>query len=526
MDESGVQPDEGAGRPAPALRSLAELPGPRGLPLLGNALQLKPKQLHHIMSRWAEEYGPLFVFRVAATRVLTVADAEIIQQLLRERPDRFRRWRKMEEIGAEIEADGLFTAEGAKWRRQRKFVMHALNASHVREFVPRLEEVTGRLQRRWWRAALAGTAVDAHTDLMRFTVDVTSGLAFGKDLNTLEEKADPIQKHLDKLFPAIARRQTAIFPYWRYVELPRDREVTVAVREVRRLINGLIAETHARLEADPALYLKPRNLLESLVASQQQGEAGPDDDEIAANVMTLLLAGEDTTANTISWMIYFLMECPAVQAAVQEEVDRVLGLATGAWRDPALVDRLPYIEAVANEAMRCKAVGGHLFLEPNADVQIRDVHVPRGTPILVLNGHVGAQEENFARAQEFRPERWLHASEHGGPGHNTKAFMPFGAGPRFCPGRNLAMLQIKMVTAMLCRDFEVSHPLGAPPVGDVYAFTVGPTNVFAVLRPRRAVRRGIDVDLRVGQRRTVNRRIAFPDRRVADRRSGSLNAVA
>ena len=525
MDESAVQPDKSA-ESSRALRSLAQLPGPRGLPLLGNTLQLKPKQLHHIMSRWAEQYGPLFVFKVAATRILTVADAEIIQQLLRDRPDRFRRWRKMEEIASEIAADGVFTAEGIQWRRQRKFVMHALNASHVREFVPRLEQVSGRLQRRWWRAALAGTAVDAHTDLMRFTVDVTSGLAFGKDLNTLEEKADPIQKHLDKLFPAIARRQTAIFPYWRYVELPIDREVTVAVREVGTLINGLIAETRARLETRPELRAKPTNLLESLVASQQQGEGGPDDHEIAANVMTLLLAGEDTTANTISWIIYFLMEHPAVQAAVQEEVDRGDGLVQGMWRETGLADRLPYIEAVANEAMRCKPVGGHLFLEPNEDVQIEDVHIPKGTPILVLNGHVGSQEVNFTRAKEFRPERWLEASEHSAPGHDERAFMPFGAGPRFCPGRNLAMLQIKMVTAMLCRDFEVSHPPGAPPVGEVYAFTVGPTNVFAMLRPRRAARRGIDVEFRLGERRTVNQRIAFPDRRVADRRSRSLSSIA
>src|SRR6185312_15955515 len=133
-------------------------------------------------------------------RFLTVADADTIQQLLRERPERFRRWRRMEELGAEIKSDGLFTAVGAKWRRQRKFVMFALNASHVREFIPRLEQVVGRLRRRWWRAALSSASFDAHVDLMRLTVDAASGLAFGRDLNTLEEKSDPIQNQLDKIF--------------------------------------------------------------------------------------------------------------------------------------------------------------------------------------------------------------------------------------------------------------------------------------------------------------------------------------
>src|SRR6185436_8859072 len=126
MKESETAPACGTQPPATALRSLDELPGPRGLPVLGNALDLKPRSLHRLLAGWAEQFGPLFVFRVATTRILTVADADTIQQLLRDRPDHFRRWRKIEDIATDIGADGLFTAEGEKWRRQRKFVMHAL----------------------------------------------------------------------------------------------------------------------------------------------------------------------------------------------------------------------------------------------------------------------------------------------------------------------------------------------------------------------------------------------------------------
>jgi cytochrome P450 len=502
----------------PRLRALDQLPGPPGLPFIGNVLQLEPKECHRLWSQWAEQYGALFVFRVGATRILTVADAELIQQLLRDRPERVRRWRKMEEIARDIQGNGLFTAEGARWRRERKFVMYALNASHLRAFMPRLEQVVGRLRRKWWRAALMGTPVDAHADLMRFTVDVTSGLAFGRDLNTLEEQVDPIQNHLDKLFPAIARRQTALFPYWRYIRLPRDRELDAAVAEVRRVIDQLIAQARARLDANPAGDTQPRNFLEALVAAQEQDERSFDDDEIANNVMTLLLAGEDTTANTLSYMIHFLMEYPRVQAAVQEEVDRVLGTAEQPWQDESPSDRLEYVEAVASEAMRCKPVGAHLFLEPNEDIQVGDVFVPKGTPVLVLNGHVGSQEQNFTQAGEFRPERWLEPVEQRGEKHNLKAFMPFGSGPRFCPGRQLAMLQIKMVIAMLCRDFEVVHPADAQPLQDIYNFTVGPVSVRVLLRPRRGLRPGLDIELRVAERRSEMRSIPFPERRVSERR--------
>ncbi len=119
MKESAVPPVRESEPGATKLRTLNELPGPRGIPLLGNALDIKPKELHRLVSAWAEQFGSLFVFRVATTRILTVSDAETIQQLLRDRPDRFRRWRKIAGILADIKADGLFGAEGAKWRRQR-----------------------------------------------------------------------------------------------------------------------------------------------------------------------------------------------------------------------------------------------------------------------------------------------------------------------------------------------------------------------------------------------------------------------
>ncbi len=522
MKESPVLPAYGLKSGATRLRTLSDLPGPRDIPVLGNALDIDPDRLHQIVSGWAEEFGPLYVFRVATTRILTVADAQTIQQLLRDRPDRFSRWHRLADILADIEADGLFAAEGAKWRRQRIFLMHALNASHVREFIPRMEEVAGRLRRRWWREAMAGRSVDVYTDLMRLTVDVTSGLAFGKDINTLEEKADPIQVHLDKMFPAIARRQTALFPYWRYIQLPKDRDLTMSVKAVGEFIDGLITETRARLTSNPELVARPRNLLEVLVAAQEREDGGLSRDEIAANVMTLLLAGEDTTAITISYMIHFLMENAHVQAAVQEEVDRVLGMSDQPWQDPQTPDRLKYIEAVANEAMRCKPVGGHLFLEPNEDVQIGDVLVPKGTPILALSGQVGLQDENFSHANEFQPERWLRSDEETvqeqAAAHNTKAFMPFGAGPRFCPGRQLAMLQIKMVISMLCRDFVVARPKDAPVMEDIYHFTVGPNHVYTNFSPRRSVRGGIDIEFREQDRQTRVIPIDFPERRVAERR--------
>ena len=165
--------------------------------------------MHTILQGWAEEFGPIFAFRLFRRPVVVIADVELIHRVLRDRPEGFRRRTAIRDAMRELGIDGLFVAEGADWRRQRKLTMHALNTDHLRDFFGRLEQVTGRLQRRWERAADEGSRVDAQRDLMRFTVDVTSGLVFGYDLNTLEQRADAIQQHLGKMFPALLRRLLA-----------------------------------------------------------------------------------------------------------------------------------------------------------------------------------------------------------------------------------------------------------------------------------------------------------------------------
>ena len=97
------------------------------------------------------------------------------------------------------------------------------------------------------------------------------------------------------------------------------------------------------------------------------------------------------------------------------------------------------------------------FGRATADTIIGDVHVPKHNPVNVLTAHVAMAADNFSDSKSFRPERWLAAARRSADGHNTQAFLPFGAGPRFCPGRHLAMLEIKMVAAMLCRNFELSR---------------------------------------------------------------------
>ena len=313
-----------------SLREIATLPGPRAWPLVGNLFQIRRSRLHQNVETWGREFGPLFRFKLGPRTLLVVSDHEALGAALRDRPDGFRRTRLMEVIGREMGlSPGVFSANGEVWRRQRRMVMAGFDPTHVRAYFPSLLKVTQRLRGRWLRAAQAGVAVELQPELMRFTVDAISGLAFGADVNTLESDDEVIQRHLDKIFPALYKRLFSLIPWWRIVRTRADRDLARSVAEVNAAIAGFIAQARERLAAEPARREHPPNLLEAMIVAADEG--GPmSDDEVSGNVMTMLLAGEDTTANTLAWMIYLLKRNPAALQRAQHEVRRRTGSA-GCW---------------------------------------------------------------------------------------------------------------------------------------------------------------------------------------------------
>ena len=134
---------------------------------------------------------------------------------------------------------------------------------------------------------------------MRYTVDVTMLFAFGHDANTVEDDQDPIQPHLNPIFPGIGRRLLAPFPYWRYVRLPVDRELDRALLAVRAEVQRVIESARERLRADAERRSRPVCLLEAMLVAHDEG-GGLSDDEVFANTLGALVAGEDTTASALA----------------------------------------------------------------------------------------------------------------------------------------------------------------------------------------------------------------------------------
>ena len=464
---------------AAAKRTIADLSGPRGWPVVGNLFQLDLARLHEVLEGWAREYGPLFRYRLGSHWVVVISDPGMIEQALRARPQTFRRLGNVEPVFREMGVAGVFSAEGAAWRSQRRLTMEALSPRHQRGFYPRLRSVATRLLARWEREAQSGEPVDVVDDLKRFTVDITTLLTFGYDVNTLEQGDDVIQRRLEHVFPAFTRRLFALIPTWRIIRSPADRRLDRALGEIRMWLEQLVHDARQRLVADPGRAAQPSDFLEAMIsATDESGRPFPDD-VIFGNLMTMLLAGEDTTAYTLGWAVHELCESPASVSALQRELDSMLGAAR-VPEDFESAQRLTFAGAVANEAMRLRPVAPVLYLQANHATTLGDLFLRGGTAIALLTRRPAIDEQHFDRPQSFLPERWVTPSGT----HDPSAHLPFGSGPRLCPGRTLALLEMKLVLATLFRNFDVERDGRAGDVREHFSFTMSPVGLRVRLRPR------------------------------------------
>src|SRR5262249_22812727 len=160
-----------------------------------------------------------------------------------------------------------------------------------------------------------GEVVDMPAALLRYTVEVITHVTFGDDLHPLADALASLQQDLGQMFALINRRFTAPWPYWQVFTRPAERTVETAIHAFRTVLAAYLAQRRAQA---PTMATPPTTLVEALLAARDEADTALSDDEILGNILTLLLAGTETTANTLAWMLHFLTDVPAVQHAMQQ----------------------------------------------------------------------------------------------------------------------------------------------------------------------------------------------------------------
>ncbi len=460
------------------------LPGPKGIPFIGNLHQFKLSGLHHFLEQCAIDYGNVFKVKLGPANFTIVAHPEMIQQILKSRPYQFRRMAKMDKILKQEGVHGLFNAEGDDWKVHRRIVNRGLNIKHQKQYFSSILKSVERLHKKMNTAAEDQFAYPVQDDLMRFTVDVTTSLAFGFEMNTLEQKGGVIQEHMEKIFPMIFKRINDPLPWHKIYRTKDDKAYDKAFDEIEKYVEGYIKAGRQRLKDNPELKAQPNDILEALIAASDEEEVITDR-EIKGNLLTLLLAGEDTTAHSLAWALILICQHPSVLQKLQEEADRVLCIE-GFLSSYDRHELLTYTEAVIHEALRLKSVAPLLLLEPLEDIEMEGYSFEKGAKMIVLTRAGALQDDNFTESKRFNPDRWLVGQNSKCPVHHISAVMPFGAGPRMCPGKHLALLEMKLVLSMMAKNFSLELVTPAGDIQENLAFTMMPAK-FDIRLSRRTL---------------------------------------
>ncbi|MGB0896815.1 MAG: cytochrome P450 [Flavobacteriaceae bacterium] len=464
------------------IKRIKDLPKPKGHFIFGHLPQFNVANKHQVLERWVDECGDLFRINFVGKQFVVSANPNLNAEILKLRPDSFRRFSKIDEILSEMGIIGVFNAEGNTWKRHRKPTSEALNLRKVKGYYPIISSKTQKLLTKWSEFAKNNTTVNVQKELIRYTIDITTAVAFGYQLDTINHKEDDFQKHLELIFPMVNERITAPIALWRIYKQQKDKALDNSLKAIEQLIHEFIKKAKTRLNTNPELKQHPSNFLEALLVEQEENHQFSDQ-EIYGNVFSILLAGEDTTSNSIAWAIYYLAQNPEIVAKVREEAYLIYD-TLDVPENTKQLSQLKYANAVAQETIRLKPVTPNLYMQANEDVTLQGLYIPKDTTIMLQNKVAQTKEHYFSNATEFIPERWIKNGCPAHQNHSPDIIKAFGGGARFCPGMNLAMHEMTIAISTICKQFDFKLAVDKHSVKEHFAFTMYPDNLLIHFKKR------------------------------------------
>jgi cytochrome P450 len=428
MHTASLEDTESGPRIAPAV------PVVRGLPGIGVAWQLHRHTLDYFADT-AKRYGDRVELRVLGQRVLLLTSPADVEAVLTRHPGDFGR--STDDALRPVFGDGVYLSEGDSWRAQRRVVLPAFHHDRVVQYASVM--VTRMIARAdAWRD---GQTVDVLKEMSAYTSDVMCEVLFGQEQSPA---AQAIANAVSAVFENL-RAEVLYLGLWRKLPLRRSRRWNRAVETLHAAINMIIAERRsARAERDDLLHLL-------LTATDEQGQAMPDayaHDE----VMTMFVAGQETSSVALSWAIAALAQHPELQREAATEVAAVTN-----GRDVTLDDypRLRFLTAVVQETLRLYPPIWVIARAVLRDTVVNDLPVRAGTKLWMPVQQIHRNARWFSEPDRFNPHRWSDAAR------RPKGYFPFGVGPRGCLAQHFAMTELVLGLAAMLARFEFRVAPGA-----------------------------------------------------------------
>jgi cytochrome P450 len=387
------------------------------------------------MTRWAREHGDLVSARFGSRRVVFANHPDLVEEVLVNQNRKFIKHYRLRQTRRTLGL-GLVTSEGDFWRSQRKLVQPAFHRERIAAYARLMVDYTERMLESWHD----GQVRDVQADMMRLTLEIVAKTLFDAEIGSDTAEANAAMETLMHAF--IARSGSLIAPpHW--VPTPVNLRVERAIRRLERILKTVIASRRASSE--------DRGDLLSMLLNAQDEESGRQmsDRQLRDEVMTLFMAGHETTANTLAWAWVLLSSHPDAEARLHAELDAVVG-----DRPPTVGDlpRLRYTESVVNETLRVYPTVWVIGRESTEPVELGGYRIPAGMTVLMPQWVIHRDGRWFDDPESFRPDRWADGLIQR---IHRYAYFPFGGGPRVCIGNSFALMEATLILATIARQYRL-----------------------------------------------------------------------
>ena len=400
--------------------------GPDGLPVVGNYLAFV-REPFAFMTRNAREYGDVVAWEEIDGPVYQLNHPDHVEHVLVQNNQNYVKGDSFQRTLGPITGNGILNSEGAVWRRNRHLIQPAFAPDRIREYGEMMTGYAEDAVSSW----ADGETRPFHADMMELTLRIVSRALFGVDID--DHVAD-VSESLETFMEASESLSNFLLPAG--VPTPSRRRVRRARERLDRVVYGMIDQRRANPSEGGVISML-------LDVTDDEGN-GFSDEQIRDEVVTLLLAGHETTALSLTFTAYALARHPEVEARLVEELDAVLD-------GPPTVDDLPdltYTEKVVKESMRLYPPVPGVVREPVKPDIVGSYEIPAGATVRMHQWVVHRDPRWYDDPLAFRPERWTDEMEASLP---KLAYFPFAAGPRRCVGDRFAMLEARLLLAAVYR---------------------------------------------------------------------------
>ena len=415
-------------------------PGPKGNFLFGIFGDYVRDPLGYL-SQSAKEYGDIVYFpgiRFTGIKSYFINHPDYIEQVLATKSHQFSKYESAFGIIGKLLGKGIVTSEGDFWRHQRRLMQPAFHRERIAAYGDVMVAYTNRMLARWQ----TGDVHDIHEDMMRLTLEIVSKTLLDVDLaDKAQEMGNFIAlaiKYYDKAYRNIV---LTLLPD--SVPIPHHLRSRRVVQQLDAIVYDIIQQRRESGE-------DRGDLLSMLLQTQYEDGSSISDQQLRDELMTLFLAGHDTTAIAMTWIWYLLSQHPEVEAKLVEEWQTVL-----AGRNPSFADlpKLRYTDMVVKEAMRLYPPVWAMARTANTDCEIGGYPISKGSIIILSQWVMHRDSRYFDQPEVFNPDRWASEKMKQLPNY---AYFPFGGGPRICIGRSFAQMEAVLLLTTIAQKFQLS----------------------------------------------------------------------